>query len=39
MDRLAELAEIGVDNFALYLMHDDKEETLSAYGKDVITHV
>ena len=39
VDRLQELAEIGVDNFALYLMHDDKEKTLAAYGKNVITHV
>jgi probable F420-dependent oxidoreductase len=35
-DRLAELAEIGVDQFALYLMHDQAEQTLWAYGQDVI---
>ncbi len=35
-DRLAELAEIGVDQFALYLMHDQGEQTLWAYGQDVI---
>ncbi|OJF13852.1 TIGR03842 family LLM class F420-dependent oxidoreductase [Couchioplanes caeruleus] len=34
--RLAELRELGVDQFALYLQHDDKEGTLEAYGKDVI---
>lgn len=39
VDRLQELKEIGVHNFALYLMHDDKEKTLTAYGKNVITHV
>jgi probable F420-dependent oxidoreductase len=38
-DRLAELAEIGVDQFALYLMHDQREETLAAYGKEVIGSV
>jgi probable F420-dependent oxidoreductase len=35
-ERLAELAEIGVDQFALYLMHDQSEQTLWAYGQDVI---
>jgi probable F420-dependent oxidoreductase len=35
-ERLAELAEIGVDQFALYLMHDQKEKTLAAYGNDII---
>jgi probable F420-dependent oxidoreductase len=35
-DRLAELAELGVDQFALYLMHDQPEQTLTAYGKDII---
>ncbi|MFI5729191.1 TIGR03842 family LLM class F420-dependent oxidoreductase [Kribbella sp. NPDC051587] len=34
--RLAELEELGVDQFALYLQHDAKEETLAAYGKDII---
>jgi probable F420-dependent oxidoreductase len=35
-DRLAELAALGVDQFALYLMHDQPEQTLEAYGRDVI---
>jgi probable F420-dependent oxidoreductase len=39
VDRLQELKDIGVDNFALYLMHDDKEKTLSSYGKDVIPYL
>ncbi|MET9315203.1 TIGR03842 family LLM class F420-dependent oxidoreductase [Kribbella sp. NPDC003505] len=34
--RLAELKELGVDQFALYLQHDAKEETLASYGKDII---
>jgi probable F420-dependent oxidoreductase len=38
-DRLAELAELGVDQFALYLMHDQREETLATYGKEVIGSV
>ncbi|GAB3409051.1 LLM class F420-dependent oxidoreductase [Flindersiella endophytica] len=39
IDRLQELAEIGVDNFALYLMHDEAEKTLTAYGRDIIPSV
>jgi probable F420-dependent oxidoreductase len=35
-DRLAELAELGVDQFALYLMHDQPERTLAGYGKEII---
>jgi probable F420-dependent oxidoreductase len=35
-DRLAELASLGVDNFSLYLMHDQAAETLSSYGTDII---
>ncbi|MCY3926109.1 MAG: TIGR03842 family LLM class F420-dependent oxidoreductase [bacterium] len=30
--RLRELAELGVDQFAVYLMHDQPDETLEAYG-------
>ena len=36
VERLRELAEIGADQFALYLMHDDAENTLDAYGREVI---
>jgi probable F420-dependent oxidoreductase len=36
VDRLTELAELGVDQFAIYLMHDEKEQTLAAYGNDII---
>jgi probable F420-dependent oxidoreductase len=34
--RLQELQSLGVDQFAIYLMHDQKDETLSAYGQRVI---
>ena len=34
--RLRELASIGADQFALYLMHDDEEGTLEAYGEEII---
>jgi probable F420-dependent oxidoreductase len=36
IERLRELASIGADQFALYLMHDDDEATLEAYGRDII---
>jgi hypothetical protein len=36
VDRLRELAEIGVDQFALYLMHDEEEKTLAAYRDEII---
>ena len=35
-ERLEELAALGVDQFAIYLQHDAKEETLLAYGEQVI---
>jgi probable F420-dependent oxidoreductase len=34
--RLQELAALGVDQFAVYLQHDAKEQTLLAYGNTVI---
>jgi len=37
--RLGELAELGVDQFAVYLQHDAKAETLAAYGDAVIPQV
>jgi probable F420-dependent oxidoreductase len=37
-DRLAELRELGVDQFSLYLMHDDPDGTIDAYGRQVIGH-
>jgi probable F420-dependent oxidoreductase len=36
LDRLRELAEIGADQFAVYLMHDQAAETLAAYGDTII---
>lgn len=34
--RLEELSALGVDQFAIYLMHDAAEETLEAYRSEVI---
>jgi alkanesulfonate monooxygenase SsuD/methylene tetrahydromethanopterin reductase-like flavin-dependent oxidoreductase (luciferase family) len=34
--RLRELADLGVDHFALYLQHDAKDATLTAYGEQVM---
>ena len=36
IERLEELRALGVDQFAVYLMHDQKEETLNAYGQHII---
>jgi probable F420-dependent oxidoreductase len=36
LEKLRVLRELGVDQFALYLQHDDKEGTLQAYGEKVI---
>ncbi|WP_127506946.1 TIGR03842 family LLM class F420-dependent oxidoreductase [Actinoplanes solisilvae] len=36
LKRLQELRSLGVDQFAVYLQHDAKEETLRAYGEHVI---
>lgn len=38
-ERLAELASLGVDQFAIYAMHDDREATIEAYGAEVIGRV
>jgi len=37
--RLAELRELGVDQFAVYLQHDNKDATLLAYGEHIIPNV
>jgi probable F420-dependent oxidoreductase len=34
--RLVELRELGVDQFAIYLQHDDKDHTLAEYGEQII---
>jgi alkanesulfonate monooxygenase SsuD/methylene tetrahydromethanopterin reductase-like flavin-dependent oxidoreductase (luciferase family) len=36
VERLEELRALGVDQFALYLQHDDNDATLEAYGETVI---
>ena len=36
VSRLRELRELGVDQFAVYLMHDAPDETLNAYGQQII---
>lgn len=33
IERLQELKELGVHQFSLYLMHDQRDETLNAYSK------
>ena len=37
--RLLELKALGVDQFAVYLQHDGKDDTLRAYGEHVIPAV
>ncbi|TFD42029.1 TIGR03842 family LLM class F420-dependent oxidoreductase [Cryobacterium sp. TMT1-2-1] len=37
IEKLEALREIGVDQFAGYLQHDNKEETMRVYGETVIT--
>ena len=34
--KLAELADAGVDQFNIYLMNGDEEQTLEAYGREII---
>jgi probable F420-dependent oxidoreductase len=36
VDRLRELADLGADQFAVYLMHDQPQATMAAYGADII---
>jgi len=36
VERLQQLAELGVRQFAVYLMHDQPDKTLVAYGNDII---
>jgi len=36
IEKLEKLRELGVDQFAGYLQHDNKEETLRVYGETVI---
>ena len=39
IERLTELSRLGVDQFAVYLMHDSADETLDSYGSTVIPAV
>jgi hypothetical protein len=36
VERLHQLRQLGVDQFALYLQHDARTETLAAYGDHVM---
>ena len=36
IEKLSRLRDLGVDHFGIYLMHDDQEGTLRAYGERVI---
>jgi probable F420-dependent oxidoreductase len=36
IEKLEQLRKLGVDQFAVYLQHDDKEHTLAAYGEHVV---
>ncbi|WP_438297424.1 TIGR03842 family LLM class F420-dependent oxidoreductase [Streptomyces sp. HUAS TT7] len=36
IDKLQTLRDLGVDQFALYAMHDAREEAIDAYGQQVI---
>jgi probable F420-dependent oxidoreductase len=36
VEKLNELKDLGADQFNIYLMHDAMEETLEAYGEEVI---
>jgi probable F420-dependent oxidoreductase len=36
IERLQELESLGVDQFAIYLQHDAKSETLNAYGDKIL---
>ncbi len=36
VDKISKLRDLGVDQFAIYLMHDQKDETLNAYGQRII---
>jgi alkanesulfonate monooxygenase SsuD/methylene tetrahydromethanopterin reductase-like flavin-dependent oxidoreductase (luciferase family) len=36
IEKLSLLRDLGVDHFGLYLMHDDPDGTLQAYGESII---
>jgi alkanesulfonate monooxygenase SsuD/methylene tetrahydromethanopterin reductase-like flavin-dependent oxidoreductase (luciferase family) len=39
LERLAELRDLGVDQFAIYLQHDGKDHTLLEYGEHIIPNL
>lgn len=39
IERMKQLKDLGVDQFAIYLQHDDKDNTLQAYGEKVLPAV
>ena len=39
IEKLTMLKDMGVDQFGIYLMHDDQEGTLAAYGDQIIPTV
>jgi probable F420-dependent oxidoreductase len=39
IERMEALKELGVDQFSIYLQHDDKDHTLQAYGDKVMPAV
>ena len=39
LEKLTLLRDMGVDQFGIYLMHDDKEATLKAYGESIIPNL
>jgi probable F420-dependent oxidoreductase len=39
IEKLEQLRKLGVDQFAVYLQHDDKEHTLESYGKSIIPRI
>ncbi len=38
IDRLVELHDLGVTHFSIYLMHDEKEATIDAYGRYILPY-
>ncbi|MEW2391960.1 TIGR03842 family LLM class F420-dependent oxidoreductase [Streptomyces venezuelae] len=36
LERLRELRELGVDQFAVYAMHDAREDVIDAYGSSIV---
>jgi len=37
--KLDELADAGVDQFNIYLMNGEEEQTLEIYGRDIVPHM